>query len=219
MFKKNKCNKCGNSVKGRYEFCPYCGLKIQKNSKNEFGMLGQRDIENDFPEIMNPFFGNMNSGLIGGIFNQTMKMLEKEIEKEIKSTQKSQRRDNFELYINGKKVDPSKIKFTEKPVKEKQIKEKPSKILASDKQKKFSSLPKEEPSIKLKRLSDSIIYEIDVPGVKSVEDVSILRMENSIEIKALSEKKAYSKIIPVSLPIIDYTIEDGKLILELETKN
>jgi HSP20 family molecular chaperone IbpA len=183
-------------------------------------MLGQKDFENEFPEMMNPLLGNLSSGLLGGIFNQTMKMLEKEIEKEMKSPQNfSQRGNGFELYINGKRVDPSKVKITEKPIKENKSKEKPSKILASDKQKKFSILPKEEPLIKLKRLSDSIIYEIDVPGVKSVEDISVLRMENSIEIKALSEKKAYSKIIPVSLPIIDYLVEDGKLILELETKN
>ena len=58
-----------------------------------------------------------------------------------------------------------------------------------------------------------------MPGVKSIKEISIRKLEKSIEIRAVSKDKAYSKIIPVNLPILDYELEKGKLILELETKN
>ena len=45
--------------------------------------------------------------------------------------------------------------------------------------------------------------------------MAIIRLENSIEIKALAKDKAYFKLIPISLPIKDYIIEDERLIIEL----
>ena len=69
----------------------------------------------------------------------------------------------------------------------------------------------------MKRLSNRIIYEIEMPELKSAKDVSITKLENSIEIKGIGEDKAYFKLIPINLPIVDYSIEKGRLILELET--
>ena len=80
--------------------------------------------------------------------------------------------------------------------------------------KKFSKLPKKEPKTNLKRIANSISYEIEIPEVESFEDVSILPLENSIEIKALAKKKAYSKSIQIGLPIIDYSFSKGLLTLE-----
>ena len=85
--------------------------------------------------------------------------------------------------------------------------------------KRISTLPKEEPSTKIRRLANKVIYEINLPEVKSINDVSILRLENSIEIKALAKNKAYFKSIPINLPIINYILSEGKLVLEFEIKN
>ena len=85
--------------------------------------------------------------------------------------------------------------------------------------KKLSTLPRKEPSTNIRRLSNRVIYEIDLPDVKSEKDVSIIQLENSIEIKAVSKNKAYTKLISLNLPIIDYNFSDEKLILELSGKN
>lgn len=85
--------------------------------------------------------------------------------------------------------------------------------------KKISELPKKEPSTNIRRLANKIIYELNIPGVKSIKDISITKLENSIEIKALAGNKAYAKLIPLNLPITDYELSDGKLILELDAKN
>jgi len=80
---------------------------------------------------------------------------------------------------------------------------------------KLAKMPKKEPETIVRRLSDRIIYEISVPGVKNIKDVIINKLQNSIEIKAFAKDKVYFKLLPVSLPIKKYKIEDEKLVLEL----
>ena len=79
---------------------------------------------------------------------------------------------------------------------------------------KLLTLPRTQPSTQVRRLSNKIIYEIDVPGVESLNDVSISQLENSVEIKAVGKDKVYSKLIPINLPINDHKFSKGKLILE-----
>ena len=52
----------------------------------------------------------------------------------------------------------------------------------------------------------------------TIDDVFINQLENSIEIKALSKDKVYSKILNVNLPILRYRLSNGNLILELQGK-
>jgi HSP20 family molecular chaperone IbpA len=89
----------------------------------------------------------------------------------------------------------------------------------AEKQKKFSELKKEEPKTNIRRLSNRVIYELEMPDVKSLEDVSIIKLENSIEIKAIGKEKAYVKRMPINMPVVDYELSDGRLILELGVKN
>src|SRR3989344_2839015 len=51
-----------------------------------------------------------------------------------------------------------------------------------------------------------------------IEEISIIQLENSLEIKAVTKGKAYYKIIPINLPVIDYELSEGKLVLELDSK-
>ncbi len=81
---------------------------------------------------------------------------------------------------------------------------------------KLSRLPRKEPETKVRRLTDRIIYEIYLPGVKSIKNVMVNKLENSIEIRAIAKDRAYFKLIPVSLPIKEYYLKDEKLFLELK---
>ena len=80
--------------------------------------------------------------------------------------------------------------------------------------KKFASLPKQEPETQVRRFSDKIIYEVNMPGIKSEKDISVVKLENSIEVKAAGNNVAYKKIIPINLPITDYKVSNEKLTLE-----
>jgi HSP20 family molecular chaperone IbpA len=217
MFNKIQCNKCGNKVNKGYSFCPECGNRVSHtDEKKEWGMIGKNDAPTE--EFQNPMFGGIGGKMINQMLNSAVKMLEKEMQKDmVNRERKVETKTNFELYINGKRISPDKIKVTNRPIqKERQKNYFQNKFLSTEKIKEFSELPKIEPETNLRRVSNNIVYEISIPGVKSIENISIVKLEKSIEIKALAKDKAYSKVIPMSLNLLKYSLSKGKLVLELK---
>lgn len=205
MFKKKNCKKCGEKVNNNHNFCPSCGSRINSNN-NDWGMLGKNDrVENN---SMPPMMGG---GMLNKMVGNMMKMLEKEMQKGMKETNNP--KTNFRLMINGKEIPMNQIPQKKEFKKEKTIK---TNSFSTENLKKFSSLPREEPKTELKRFADKIIYEVSIPEVKSLDDVSITSLENSMEIKAIGKTKAYYKIVSINFPIISQNLDKGKLILELK---
>lgn len=223
MFKKKECKKCGKKIDEKYDFCPFCGFK--SDSENDFGMLGKNDLIPSMNEIKLPIGFN-------ALFNSLMKNLSKELDGQLRenafpenksSSKKTIKKDGISISISTFGNGPPKIKVNQlgegqkmKVEKDKQFKQN---IFTTEKIKEFAGLSREEPKTNIRRLSNKVVYEIQIPGVKSIEDVSIMKLENSIEIKAISKNKAYAKIIPINLPIKKYNLSDGKLTLELGIKN
>ncbi|MBS3070911.1 zinc ribbon domain-containing protein [Candidatus Pacearchaeota archaeon] len=215
MFKRNECKNCGEKLDRKYSFCPTCGeyLKEKKKSKND-GLLGDDDFLNEFEDYNSPILGGISGRMINKMFESAMKILEKEMRKEIKKNPVNKGpKTEYRLYINGRKIEPRELSNNKNQIEEKEIKDLPNNIL-----KNFSALPRKEPKTNVRRFSDKIVYEVVVPGVKSIEDISIIQLENSLEIKAVTKGKAYYKIIPINLPVIDYELSEGKLVLELDSK-
>ena len=211
MFSKKRCKRCESKVKEDFSFCPKCGLKLNSNSKN-WGMLGK----NDFIEEESFMVEGMGAGIFNKMLTSTMKMLEKELNKEVTKEEKQVKmpRTKIKLMINGKEVN-----FNTPPQKKKRevVKEKLPESFSQNKIKQFQVLEKQEPKTNIRRIGDNISYEIDVPGVKSIDDVSITKMESGFEVKAISKNKAYLKNILIKLPLIDYSLSNGKLVLEMNT--
>lgn len=231
--KKIKCARCGKQIEKKFDYCPYCGfsLKEKERRKDEF-----KDLTRDFEKAMKmPFFVKFP-------FRQIVKQLEKQIDAQMRVIDKDIEKQKQNIDINKmKKIpvsgisikissgggEPQVVKIGNlgnlgnvgsgnvKKTPIKKIIEKKGKGLEKTKISKFAKLEKTEPEAKVRRLTDRIVYEISVPGVKSVKDVAITRLENSIEIKALAKDKAYFKLIPISLPIKNYVIENEILIIEL----
>ena len=195
----------------------------------DFGMLGKNDFISNNPinEIKLPMPFN-------AIFNSLIKNLDKEfqeLDKEIGKKQQSSQKSN--LHTGGISISiastPGKTpkievrSFGNMPEfhqKEKEIKKQVKKTeFSEDNLKKLSKLPRQEPSTQIKRLSNKLIYEIDVPGVKSIKDISIIELENSIEIKAIGKDRAYFKLIPLDYPIVSEKFSKGKLVLELDSRD
>ncbi len=198
MFKKKTCKNCGKKINSESNFCPNCGINLKKGKekyqKKDWGMLGKDD--NPKQEEILP---GMSGGMLGKMLQGAMKMLEKEMQKDIKQNMNQ----NFKLMINGKEVN-----LNQKPQETKKL---PANIL-----KDFSKYPKHEPKTNIKRIENKLVYELNIPEVKSLKDVSIQKLENSIEIKAISKNKAYKKIIPFNLPILNYELSKDKLVLEMK---
>ena len=54
-----------------------------------------------------------------------------------------------------------------------------------------------EPEAEVKRLGDELEIIIELPGVKSLGNINISRLGESIEVKAISKNKGYFKIISI----------------------
>ena len=180
---------------------------------NNWGILGKNDFAEKI-EQPSPFGG----GLLNNLLGSAMKMVEQEMQKNMKNMGQTKPKTNLQLYINGKKINIGPTTQQKKVPTKKETKKIIHKSFSKDNAKKFSNLPKEEPKTNVKRLSDRIIYEIEMKDVKSINDISIIQLENSIEIKAIGKGNSYYKTIPINLPIIDYYFEENKLILELEPR-
>lgn len=221
FIKKKKCEKCGKKIDEKYSFCPYCGDRKDSENETDFGMLGKNDFMPLTNEIKLPFGFN-------AIFNSLVKNLSKEFEEQMKQElsqgkEKKVKKDGISISISTFGNGAPKIKVAPMGNSNPHIQKEPEKTthknFTKEKIKKFSELKREEPKTNIRRLSNKLVYEIEMPGVKSIEDISITKLENSIEIKAIGKEKAYAKIIPINLPIKNYGLSEGKLVLELGIKN
>jgi len=206
MFGKPKCKRCSQKVSKKYYYCPYCGTDLKGDAERSFEpMLNLgfpfnmlvKQIEKQFQEIDSQLGNNLDKALLdsGGI----------SINIDTSSGQPAIR-----IRTNSDQKGPHP-----------QEKERPARDItkigniSEDKLHKFSHLPKEEPSTKVRRFSNRLVYELTLPGVKS-ENIVISKLENSIEIKAFADNKAFFKLIPISLPILKSDLKDGLLTLELK---
>jgi len=227
MFEKT-CKKCGRKIKKEFEFCPYCGFNIKRyEDEKNYGLLGKND-EFNLP--------NLNIGMPFGlerVFSSLLKQIDfqfKELDKEMGKDFKLEKK----LPVKNKGISISiSTESGKKPeirvrgfgpgyenlisqVKENPIKAMPT--ITEEKARKLAKLPREEAETNVRRLSNKIVYEIELPGVSSLDNIIINKLENSIEIKAFTKDKVYFKLLPVKLPILNYKLEDEKLVLELSVR-
>ncbi len=233
MFNKKVCRGCGEKIKKNNRFCPNCGYSANKSAENEdWGLLGKDDFQFSQDEIRLPMGLNMIFNSLMKNLNKELSQLDNEAEREFKNNMKREgnnaKKSGISISISTFGNNPPKIKVhslgndfnlkqKEMMVKEK-MREIPSVHFSQKELKRFSELPKKEPSANIRRLSNKVVYDIELPGVKSIKDVSIIRLENSIEIKALAKDRVYSKQIPINLPLTNYKFSNGKLVLELEAR-
>lgn len=239
MFKKKIKCRCGEKVDANFSYCPYCGAALKEVKKYQEKREKQlEDIEKSFEEAFKmPFFFKFPfKKLIRDIDKQFREMdraigetRETKIDKipnvpnargisiKIESSPEGQPVIKVKQFGPGQKI-PLTMKKPggKKPEKKKEEIKLPTKKLTKAQQAKLAKLPKEEPETKVRRLTNKVIYEIILPGVKSEKDIIINKLQNSIEIKAFTKDKAYFKLIPIALPIINYHIEKNKLVLELK---
>lgn len=229
-----RCGRCGKKISKKYDFCPYCGARVSTKEEIEknFGLIGKRDL--DFSEIANdeiklPFGFNMLFKSLTKQIERQMRELDKELGKEFKQEKKDRMKTRPLDFHQGISISVSStgtgkplVKVNSFPpglqrIRKSKTESRMSRIDAEKAREfaeKFAKLPRKEASTNVRRLSNKIIYEIDMPGVKSLKDIIINRLENSIEIKAITEDKILFKLIPLNLPILRYGLRKGKLIIE-----
>ena len=219
MFRE-KCSRCNKKIKKGYDFCPYCGNSLKEDG-GDYGFLGKRDTEEGFDQFGLPFGFNM---LLKPLMRELPKLMS-ELDKELKEDSGQER---------GSKTGPHTRKFTihigrpgQKPIKiqsgNKNLNQinRPKKNalslpkISTEESEDVKKLPRKEPETNVRRLSNKIIYELELPGVNSIENIGINKLETGLEVKAISEKQLFSKFLEVNLPLMNYSFRKGKLVLEL----
>jgi len=77
-------------------------------------------------------------------------------------------------------------------------------------------LPKVEVESKVRRLADTIVYEIETPGVRRNEDVVLTELASGIEIKAYSKDKCYVKFIPLKVEVLGWKVDRDRVMVEIK---
>lgn len=199
---EKKCFNCGKEIEKKFIFCPYCGknLKLEEDKRN-FGFLGLDDeMDNANLNLDGGLINNILRDLMGGMGNAgNSNPFRKEIRVDVHS-------------LNGKPV----IKIG--GVGRRQEEVKLTNDMDEERIDKIKKLPKKEAEASVRRLSNKVVYEVHLPGVGSMKDIMINKLENGIEIRAFSDDFSYFKVLPINLPIVNYGFEKNKLILELNLK-
>jgi hypothetical protein len=226
MFGK-KCSNCNKKVSRSFDFCPYCANPLRK--KEDYGLLGKSDDLNELNGFLNvplkntlggSFFDNILSSAISLAQKEAQKMINQDMKKESMASKRLG--SNFELYINGKRINlPGEvagldIDDSDRGVMKKSLSSMPK--ISEELIKSSAKLPRKEAKTQLVRTADKITYEMDTPGLASLSNVLVTKLEDSIEVKAYTDEAVYLKTIQIKLPLAKYSLKQDKLVLEFNTK-
>ena len=214
MFKKNKCRSCKEKVSKKFSYCPWCGvpLKSRRTRQEDYGMLGnsdQMELQQAVNELKLPFGFN-------GLVNSLMKQIEREMANI--ENMEGQKPKGFKIQISTGMPGVQKVNSppVEKTKKVNSIEEFNEKI--SDKEQERRKKLKEVPAKStIRRLPEGLIYEIETPGVTAKKDITLTKLEQSLELKAYTKDKCYVKKLPAKVDILGMAIKDGKIFLRLSS--
>ncbi len=199
---RKSCPGCAKGIKKEFNYCPFCGISLKEIAEQEnFGLLGRDDYSPKLPirdEQKIPF------GL-----GKIVDSLARQLEKQMGSV-------NFENLFNGMNNSGFKIKISTTAETQEEEEQPVQKKISKEEIKRRIKLPRVDANSRFRRLSDKIVYELEVPGVNSLENVEIKELESGFEIKAYSKKECFVKFIQLKSEIKNFYIEGGKLFVELK---
>jgi HSP20 family molecular chaperone IbpA len=202
MFNKKRCRNCGNNVKDDWRFCPYCGEYLKKDIFERF--LPFKHFEEIEKEI-----------------DEELKRLDKmfKISFDIpKAKIKPKEFSGISITIKtetGKKPKIDVKTFGEYKKLEPEIRKKLMVYEGGEEKVKPPKIT-EEPETEITKNKNKQIIKIKLPGVKSINDIEIKKLEQSIEIKAFAGDKLYFKLLPIIGTITKKEFKDETLLLEIE---
>jgi hypothetical protein len=212
MFGKKfiNCDNCNTKVSNKFSFCPYCGnLLDEENNSGDYGLLGKDDDVSRMP-IEDSGFGIADK-LIGSLMNGLIKNLDKQF----KQADRDFRGAEIKNFPSGIKISIGSAPVMQQKRQKKEGRTSPfQKQLSEGQIEKMSSLPRTEAKSKMKRMGNKIIYELDTPGIQSIQDIFLSKLESGYEIKAIAEKKVYVNSLQINLPLQKLSFNDNKLFLE-----
>lgn len=235
--KENYCPSCGTPVSEVSRIQKK--MKDEEKAREEMMNSVIKDFSKSFgiPKIMQFPFEHLVKQLSKDVERQFREADQELMKSKLSNTPKNAKKEDVKIMQDGKQIgDMQTFNFpggfsvqiklggpvqgmgkdqTQTKIKETAIPSYSKVIMSDAEQEKISKLPREEAIAKVRRFTNKIVYEIELPGVNDEKKIFINKLQNSIEIKAFAKDKAYFKLIPVSFPIKNWKFSKGKLVLEL----
>jgi len=212
MFKK-KCHSCKEKVDRKFLYCPWCGvpLKDKRSAQEDYGMLGNND-EVQMQQAVNDM--KLPFGL-NGIVNTLMKQIEKEMSN--MDNMNGPKPKGFKIQFstgmpNMQAMNPQPVEQTKTVSSIERFNEK----VSEDEQERRAKLKQVPAKSTIRRLPEGLIYEIETPGVTVKKDITLTKLEQSLELKAYTKDKCYVKKLPSKVEILGMAIKGGKIFLRLK---
>lgn len=214
------CERCGRDLEDDWHYCPKCGAKKGGDPMDNMG----RDI---FSKMLLDFkknFKDMDN--FDEAFSKDIQALDlspyfQNIHKRQENSTNPVKRKGFSIKITtrkgmGPKVDIQNLDTNRQEIQPRKIE--PAKPEGEKARSIFKTVPKQmkEPATEVKNMGNRVTVDIDMPGVRSVEDTEVKQLESSVEVKAVAGDMAYFKILtkPVQYKLRNKNFIDGKLHLE-----
>lgn len=186
---------CGQEIKKNWKFCPVCGRKLKKfflkfpsfgnlfkNIEKQFLRMDEVFSSDDwfkFPDLKELKQMRQIPKIKGGGVSVSITNVGGKPTMKVKT------------FGDFKKIEPGIKKSM--GVEEKEVKEIGTKKIKKRKVPKIT----EEPKSEMKRLGNILHIKINLPKVRSLEDIDIIKLAESIEIRAYAGDKAYFKLLKV----------------------
>jgi HSP20 family molecular chaperone IbpA len=204
-----ECKRCGSRLEKEWEYCPKCGAPLKHDMFSLFDMskifqrLGKvqeemkKSVDKDFEvfDLTPAFRKAKSSGFTIRITSSTGNQPKVYVNTFGDVDEKAVRKEVGEMA----EQTGVKLKTAHKPAE----RELPAA--------KYT----EEPEVRVHREGSGVVVEIEMPGVRSEEDVRIKELESSVEVRAIAGDKAYFKILtkPEQFSITEKEFRKGKLVI------
>ena len=219
----NYCPNCGERLSEIKNFCPNCGERLTKEKSVS---LLERPSFDDFFKEFNVSLPDFNKMFKKPLFRDfeildlTPEFFKKPNIKRsgftIKMTRKNDEDPKFEVETFGN-IDPNFIR-SKIPIDIDIPKSKPTIDVESTQETPKVANEYTEPTAETRWVDDELQVAIMLPGIIKQSDIHITQLEESIEIRAVSGKKGYFKIIqiPEAAKIVSEEFVPEKLILRIK---
>lgn len=194
MWRNKHCPCCAEKVGKDWKYCPHCGTQLHR-PMDIFEEV--EEAFKEFDKFFSPrFFKFPSFPFRGGGISITI-------------TSKSGEEPKVQVSTFGdyKLFEPEiKQRLGVKPkVKEVEMEEAKAPAVT------------EEPEMVVEQLNGKQVLKLKLPGVRSVEEVDVRKLEQSIEVRARVGNKAYFKLIPIKpdAEILDKRYKKETLELEI----
>ncbi len=232
------CRRCGKEVEKGWRFCPNCGSVIQKAGKSLFDEIFSRfrkefeDTDNAFEDLdkefgmldLSPFLRKHKGSPKSKGF--TIKITRRNNEQPKVDVQtfgnvdknyvrKEVSEDLEEMGFRSQEGRPFPEPAHRAPAGKHRVAMESGE--SSKDESKFSEAKEtKEPDAKVRTEGTSLVVEMDLEDVKSIDDVEVKELESSVEVRARAGDKAYFKIIrkPEQFSVSSRRLEKGRLFLE-----